>query len=95
MLKSSIIAFALIVMSVTARDDRITYKLREDQTVEQFCSAWSQECYKYVPTHQSGAEVGELCERGPKEGEAQAYCDGYTVTEHGSAVAKILHDQPA
>lgn len=51
--------------------------------------------FRYVPTHQSGAEVGELCERGPKEGEAQAYCDGYIVTEHGSAVAKILYDQPA
>ncbi|KAF9394786.1 hypothetical protein CPC16_010253 [Podila verticillata] len=92
MLKSAIIAFALFVMSVTARDDRITYKLKSGQTVDQFCSAWSQECYKYVPAHQPGAEVGELCEAGPRAGEAQAYCDGYTVTEHGAAVAKILHD---
>lgn len=50
MLKSAIVAFALIVMSVTARDDRLTYKLKSGQTVAQFCSAWSQECYKYVKT---------------------------------------------
>ncbi|KAF9375718.1 hypothetical protein CPB97_011280 [Podila verticillata] len=87
MLKSVIIAFALFVMGVTSRDDRQTDKLKKGQTVDQFCKAW------YVPAHQPSAEVGELCERGPKAGEAQAYCDGYVVTEDGAAVAKILHDQ--
>lgn len=122
MLKSAIIAFALFVMSVTARDVRQTCKLKKGRTVAEFCKAWSNECYKYVeqypnstngdfkysvnmiwsnlswfryvPMHQPHAEVGELCERGPKADEAQAYCDGHVVNEHGAAVAKILHDQP-
>lgn len=51
--------------------------------------------FRYVPAHQRGAEVSEVCEPGPRAGEAQAFCDGLTVTLHGAAVAKILHDQLA
>ncbi|KAF9162823.1 hypothetical protein BGX21_005200 [Mortierella sp. AD011] len=95
MLKSTILAITLLVASVFAEDTRITYKLAKGQTVDEFCTAWSNECYKYIPKVQPGSEVGEYCEGGPKKGQVQAYCNAYAVTLYGRAVAKILHDKPA
>ncbi|KAF8928557.1 hypothetical protein EDD21DRAFT_154881 [Dissophora ornata] len=97
MLKSTIIATAIafLAMSVTAEDTRLTYKLAKGQTVQQFCTAWSNACYKYIPKVQPGTEVGEYCEPGPSKGDVQAYCNAYAVTLHGAAVAKIIHATPA
>ncbi|KAF9346708.1 hypothetical protein BGX26_001782 [Mortierella sp. AD094] len=95
MLKSTIIALALFAMSVAAEDTRLTYKLAKGQTADQFCAAWNNACFKYVPKVQPKAEVGEYCEPGPSKGEVQAYCNAYIVTLHGEAIAKIIHAEPA